>query len=199
MNIISPSIAIQLLKEGNKRFVDGIDEPDSFQHQSSCMANDQNPYACILGCADSRVSPEHAFDESHGHLFVTRVAGNFVTPEIIASLEYGTNVLGASVIMVLGHSNCGAINAAIKAKSTHIEFPGHIDTILTALNPVIEQAHDEDAKKWARKAVERNVIHNVQLLRNAPPILTTRIKDGVLKIIGGIYDLNTGKVEILEQ
>ena len=192
-SIPTPDEAIQRLIDGNNRFVKGNDHPDPFEH-----IEDQSPYACILGCADSRVSPEHTFDESHGHLFVTRIAGNFVTPEIIASLEYGTNVLEASVILVLGHTSCGAINAAIKSHSSPEAFSGHIETIISALEPAVTHAHDGDLDKWKKEAVKQNVLNNVTLLRNAEPVLSTRIKSGILKIVGGIYDLSTGKVEFLD-
>lgn len=195
---ITPDEALNRLIEGNQRFVVGFDAPDSFKYQDPALGKHQYPYACILGCADSRVSPEHAFDESHGNLFVTRVAGNFVTPEILASLEYGTSVLGASVILVLGHSGCGAVNAAVKAISTDTHFEGHIGQLIDALTPPVEQARHDDSDRWKKDAVIQNVIQNVSLLRRSEPILSKRVESGQLKVVGGVYNLESGEVIIIE-
>ena len=195
---LNPDEALARLIEGNQRFVSGFDAPDSFKYQNPEMEKHQYPYACILGCADSRVSPEHTFDESHGNLFVTRVAGNFVTPEILASLEYGTSILGASVVLVLGHSSCGAVSATIKAISNGTHFDGHIDRLIEALTPPVEQARHEDGEHWVKNAIVHNVLKNVQLLKQAEPILRKRVEAGQLKVVGGVYNLETGKVSILE-
>ena len=194
---IKPIDALQKLVEGNKRFLKGFDAPDSFKYQDAGMQESQHPYACILGCADSRVSPEHTFDESHGNLFVTRIAGNIVTPEIIASLEYGTSVLGASVILVLGHTNCGAVHAAMEAWSTNARFEGKIETLIHSIQPAVKQCEHHDHAVWMKQAVEQNVRLNVAKLKASEPILSSLIREGKLMIAGGIYQLETGKVEIL--
>jgi carbonic anhydrase len=197
-NALHPDEALARLIAGNKRYIAGFDSPDSFKFQDPDIRNHQYPYACILGCADSRVSPEHTFDESHGNLFVARVAGNFVTPEILGSLEYGTSVLGASVILVLGHSGCGAVNAAIKAVSSQAVFDGHIGQLIDALVPAVKQARHDDHAHWQRNAVIQNVSKNVSILQSAEPILKERIKNGLLKVVGGVYNLQTGEVSIIE-
>ena len=196
-NVLTPDAALDRLMQGNKRYVKGIETKDSYTTVSKALATGQNPYACILGCADSRVSPELAFDENQGDLFVTRVAGNFVTSEILASLEYGTAVLNASLIMVLGHTSCGAIGAAIKAVEKDEHFPGHIQSLTTALSPAVHQAMHQKSGNLADAATRENVRLNVQKLRKATPILSKRVRDGQLKVVGGIYDIKTGKVELI--
>lgn len=197
-NILTPDEALARLLAGNQRYLAGEDSPDSFIHQSDALAHSQNPYACILGCADSRVSPEHCFDEGQGDLFVTRIAGNFVTQEILGSLEYGTAVLGATLVLVLGHSGCGAIGAAIRAVESDEDFPGHIQGIATALSPAVMQASEEDpGGNWAARATHLNVEANVKKLRDATPVLRKLVRDNRLRIVGGIYHVETGKVEII--
>jgi carbonic anhydrase len=194
-----PDEALARLIAGNKRYIAGFDSPDSFKFQDSSIKHQQFPYACILGCADSRVSPEHTFDESHGSLFVTRIAGNFVTPEILASLEYGTAVLGASIIMVLGHSGCGAVNAAIKSVESNTIFDGHIGQLIDTLTPCVEQVRHHDHGQWQSQAVIHNVATNVLRLISSEPILKKRIEDGLLKVVGAVYNLETGVVSIIER
>lgn len=194
---LDPDEALARLIAGNKRYLAGFDSPDSFRFQDPVIKNHQHPYACILGCADSRVSPEHTFDESHGNLFVTRVAGNFVTREILGSLEYGTEVLGASIIFVLGHSGCGAVNAAIKSIDSQAKFDGHIGELIDSLVPAVRQARKVDHEQWQSDAVIQNVLANVAILKSAEPILKNRIERGLLKIAGGVYNLHSGEVSII--
>lgn len=193
-----PDEALSRLIAGNQRYIAGFDAPDSFKFQDPAVKHHQQPYACILGCADSRVSPEHTFDESHGSLFVTRVAGNFVTPEILASLEYGTAVLGASLIMVLGHSGCGAVNAAIESVQSNPIFDGHIGQLIDNLVPCVEQVRHDDHEQWHRRAVIHNVATNVLILISSEPILKKRIEAGLLKVVGAVYNLESGVVSIIE-
>ena len=193
-----PDEALSRLIAGNKRYIAGIDSPDSFKLQNPALKQQQQPYACILGCSDSRVSPEHTFDESHGNLFVTRIAGNFVTPEILASLEYGTAVLGASIIMVLGHSRCGAVNAAIESVQSNATFDGHIDQLIDNLRPCVEQVRLDNHEHWQQRAVIHNVSTNVSTLMSSEPILKKRIEDGLLKVVGAVYNLDSGVVSIMD-
>ena len=194
---LTPDEALAKLIAGNNRFLEGFDAPDSFKYQDQSMSLTQHPYACILGCADSRVSPEHTFDEGHGNLFVTRVAGNFVTPEILGSLEYGTSVLGASVILVLGHGGCGAISAAISSIATQTTFDGQIETLIGALKPAAKETQHSNSEIWKKNAVSHNVMKNVAILRSSEPVLKKLIDAGKLKVVGGVYHLDTGQVEIL--
>jgi carbonic anhydrase len=196
-NVLNPDEALARLLEGNARYLSGVDTPDSFQFQPHSLAHSQNPYACILGCADSRVSPEHCFDEGQGDLFVTRIAGNFVTHEILGSLEYGTAVLGATLILVLGHTGCGAIGAAFRAVEVDEDFPGHIQGLATALTPAVLQSMEDPEHQRVHRATHHNVVANVHKLRSLSPVLRKLVRESRLRIVGGIYHVETGKIEIV--
>jgi carbonic anhydrase len=139
----------------------------------------------VLSCADSRVPVELIFDQTIGHIFVTRVAGNMVTPEIIASLEYGVAVLGVEVLLVLGHSACGAVKAAMKADAV----PGQISSLYPHLRQAVEQSGGD-----VDKAIVANAKIQADLLRTSSPVIRDAIKAGKLKVESGVYDLATGKV-----
>jgi carbonic anhydrase len=134
----TPEAALNLLLEGNARYVANQPRERDFSVGRTARAQGQAPFAAILGCADSRVAPELAFDRGPGDLFVVRVAGNFVTPDGLASLEYGAAVLGTKVIMVLGHGSCGAVNATVGALQKGNTLPGHIADLVRAMKPAIE-------------------------------------------------------------
>ena len=125
-NILTPDEALDRLMSGNERYVSGKSRPLNFRDVHRSLAKGQNPYATILGCSDSRVSPEHCFDEAHGDLFVIRGAGNYLTTDNVATLEYAVAMLHTPLIMVLGHEHCGAVKAAIDAVDHHTNYPGHI-------------------------------------------------------------------------
>lgn len=198
-NVMRPKPALERLMQGNARYVAGTSEVAGFEQSRQRLAAGQNPFACILSCADSRIGPEYCFDEGRGDLFVTRVAGNFVTPEILASLEYGVAVLGAPLILVLGHTSCGAIGAAVDAYEKHTQFPGHIQSLTTALAGAVKAAQQSGASgNLVAAATEQNVIQNVRQLRQASPLLAPRVKSDDLLIVGGIYELSTGKVRLID-
>jgi len=149
----------------------------------------QEPFAAVLSCADSRVPVELIFDQSLGHVFVTRVAGNIATSAIIASLEYSAAVLGTKAIMVLGHANCGAVKASIEAKAV----PGQISALYPYIRPAVDQAGANlDA------AIKANARIQASLLRQSSPVLAEFIKQNQLKIVAAYYDLATGKVSLLD-
>jgi carbonic anhydrase len=188
---LTPDEAIKELMEGNARFVDG--RLTSFALDLKILkehtVDKQEPFAAVLSCADSRVPVEIVFDQSIGHVFVARVAGNLVTPEIIGSLEYGAAVLGTKAILVLGHSSCGAVKATMQGK----EVPGQISSLFPHIQPAVDQAgHDLDA------AIKANAKIQAGLLREASPLLAGLIKEGKLKVVAGNYDLATGKVTLLD-
>lgn len=197
-NVLNPDQALERLMAGNARYVAGKTVPINFATTRQALAGGQNPYACLVSCADSRIGPEFCFDEGRGDLFVTRVAGNFVNTDILASLEYGTAVLGAPLIMVLGHTSCGAIGAAVQAYTENASFPGHIQALTTALAPAVRQAA-KSAKGDAlvAAATKDNVRLNVKMLTESNPIISDRVAKGKLKIVGGIYDLVTGQVDLV--
>jgi carbonic anhydrase len=184
---LSPDSALKQLVAGNQRFADN--RLTSIEHDLDILkahtVEKQEPFAGVLSCADSRVPVELIFDQTIGHLFVTRVAGNIVTPEIVASLEYGVAVLGIKVLIVLGHSSCGAVKAAMKAE----EAPGQISSLYFQLHRAVEESGGDVAK-----AIEANTKIQAQLLRASSPVIRDAIKGGTLKVESGVYDLATGKV-----
>jgi carbonic anhydrase len=131
----TPDAALTRLLEGNARYVSGKMNERDFSANRAARAQGQAPFAAVLGCADSRVAPELAFDQPPGELFVVRVAGNFMTPDGLGSLEFGAAVLGTKVIMVLGHTSCGAVNATVAALQKGNDLPGHIGDLVRAMKP----------------------------------------------------------------
>lgn len=195
-NVLGPDEALKRLMEGNERYVSGNSETHDFKDEREALISGQNPFVAVLSCSDSRIAPEYAFDTARGDLFAIRVAGNFVTDEGLASLEYGVAVLGAPLILVLGHESCGAIEAGIKAAKDQTVFPGHIPKLLNALKPSIEQVIKQSGDLVAN-ATAQNVRNSVERLKQATPLLTDALGNGRLKIVGGIYRLATGKVELI--
>jgi carbonic anhydrase len=193
----NPDAAIVRLVEGNARYVSGKMNERDFSAGRAARAQGQKPFAAILGCADSRVAPELAFDQPPGELFVVRVAGNFVTPDGLGSLEFGAAVLGAQAIMVLGHTSCGAVNATVEALQKGNNLPGHIADIATAMKPGIEPVMKQPGDDIFQRAVVANVRYNVKRLLEAKPILADMVAAKKLKVVGAFYDLPTGKVTMV--
>jgi carbonic anhydrase len=195
-NVISPAEALERLKAGNKRYIDGVAKRHDFVAEREALVGGQNPFAGILSCADSRVAPEYAFDTSRGDLFVVRVAGNFVNTDNLASFEYGVAVLKTPLILVLGHEACGAVKAAISAVKDKATFPGHIQDLTTALAPAVSAVLDRPGD-LLENATEENVRRNVAALKAATPVLSAAVAEQRLVVVGGIYRLATGEVEII--
>ncbi len=192
-NVIGPDEALNRLKQGNLRYVEGKTQRLDFAAERPILAGGQNPFAAILGCADSRVAPEYAFDVGRGDVFVCRVAGNFADVNSIASFEYAVAVLGAPLILVLGHSKCGAVDAAVKAVKDGTAFPGHISSLVEAIRPAVKAAQSQPGD-LLENAINENVLLNVATLRSTSPILSEAMQQGKLKIVGGVYSLETGSV-----
>jgi carbonic anhydrase len=188
--------ALAELLAGNKRYVTGENMHHDFGPERAALAESQHPFAIILGCADSRVSPELAFDQARGRLFVVRLAGNFVDENGLASIEFGTSVLGASLIMVLGHDQCGAIKGAIDVFTKNAQLPGHLPNLVAHLKVPVETALKQQGS-LLENAIRENVLHNVEALRNSTPVLADMVKDNRLRVVGGLYDLETGQVVVL--
>jgi len=189
--------ALKRLVDGNARYVAGSLNERDFSAGRAARAASQAPFASILGCADSRIAPELAFDQGPGQLFVTRVAGNFVNEDVLASLEYGALVLGSHLILVLGHSNCGAVSATIDVVKEKTQLPGHLPALINAIRPAVLAAQKEGAADLLKAATIANVRINVAKLKKATPILSQRIAQKQLAVVGGVYDLATGKVELV--
>jgi carbonic anhydrase len=186
---LTPDEALKQLMAGNERFA--ANNLTSIEHDLNALKNHtvdkQEPFAAVLACADSRVPVELVFDQTIGQIFVARIAGNMITPEIIASLEYGVAVLGVEVLLVLGHSNCGAVKAAMKADAV----PGQISALYPYLRPAVEQSGGD-----LSKAIGANAKIQAGLLRTSSPVIREAIKAGKLRVESGIYDLATGKVTL---
>ncbi len=195
-NAISPDDAVKRLIEGNQRYVSGVTKRHDFAHERAALAGGQNPYAAILSCADSRIAPEYAFDSARGDLFVARVAGNFVSDDMLGSLEYAVAVLAVPTILVLGHEKCGAINAAVKAVTEQAQYPGHIQSLVTTLVPVVKKAGNPSSG-LLEAATEQNVRQGMADLTGKSTIIDKAHQAGALRIVGGIYRLGTGKVDFL--
>jgi carbonic anhydrase len=186
----SPAEALQALMDGNRRFV--ARKLTFYQEDLAILqqntAEKQEPFASVLSCADSRVPVELIFDQSIGHVFVNRVAGNIATTEIIASIEYGAAVLGTRVIVVLAHRNCGAVKAAIDGKAV----PGQISSLYRYIRPAVNQAGAD-----LRAATEANAKIQAQLLKESSPVLGSLVKEGKLAIVAAFFDVQSGKVALL--
>src|SRR5882762_5743281 len=189
----TPDAALDRLLEGNARYVSNQLRERDFSAGRAARAQGQAPFAAVLGCADSRVAPELAFDQGPGDLFVVRVAGNFMTPDGLGSLEYGAAVLGTKLIMVLGHTSCGAVDATVAALQKGNTLPGHIAGLVSSMKPAIEPVLKVPGPDLEQRAVVANVQANVRRLQAEKPILAEMVAAGKLRVVGGYYDLPTGK------
>lgn len=197
--------ALQRLKEGNKRFVEGnMLEQRAFSHlQRDEIAEDQNPFAIILGCSDSRVPAELVFDQGLGDLFVIRVAGNIVAPSQVGSVEFAAERYDCSVVVVLGHSHCGAIKATIDALTNpDQQSSSNLLSIVNRVRPSVEILMQtelkDDLAKLSVHAVRSNVFASVNQLRHGSAVLENLILKGKLKIVGAEYSLETGQVTFFD-
>jgi carbonic anhydrase len=195
-NVVSPDASLALLVEGNKRYVEGNARRHDFKHEREALVGGQNPYAGILSCADSRIAPEFAFDSGRGDLFVCRVAGNFANDDTVASMEYAVAILGTPLIMVLGHDACGAVDATIKSLKDNTTLPGHLPSLVTSLTPAVKAVSGSPGD-LLDNAIRKNVIDNVAKLKSATPILSAAVEQRKLKVVGGIYRLRDGRVEMI--
>lgn len=195
-NILTPDQALERLMAGNERYVSGKSASLDFHDVQTALIKGQNPYATILGCSDSRVSPEHCFDEALGDLFVARGAGNYLTNDNIATLEYSVVVLNTPLIMVLGHEGCGAVQAAMDAVDHYQDFPGHIQLMASAIAPAVRAVSDTSASRLIN-VTKTNVIMTVDRLRTKTPVLDYYHDQKKIRIVGGIYHLSTGRVELI--
>jgi carbonic anhydrase len=194
-NVLSPDAALERLRKGNARYVEGVSLRHDFKHEREALAGGQNPYAAILSCADSRIAPEYAFDSGRGDLFVCRVAGNFANTETIASMEYAVAVLGVPLILVLGHDSCGAVDATIKSLKDDKPLPGHMPSLVEGIAPSVKAVLQQDGDRLGN-AIRQNVIDNVAKLGSATPILSAAVEARKLRVVGGIYRLKDGSVEV---
>lgn len=186
---------LERLIQGNQRYVTSTTVcHEDWTAKRTALLENQKPFAVIVACSDSRVPPEIVFDQTLGHLFIVRVAGNIVDDFAIGSIEYGVSILGANLVVVLGHSNCGAVEAALK----NMKFDNHIQEVLNAIQPAIATTKGQTGN-LLEKAIKANVKNVEQKLKTSKPVLAKLIEKGTLRILGGYYDLESGKVEFLDK
>lgn len=194
---LSPADAVNMLKNGNVRFVNNLKVNRNLLQQVNDTSDGQHPFAVVISCMDSRTSAELIFDQGLGDIFSIRVAGNVINEEILGSAEYGCKVVGAKTILVLGHTNCGAVSGAVN----DVEL-GHLHFITSKIKrclPLIKQASTHQTEGDLCASVTReNVLLGIQDLKHNSSILADMVHKGEINIIGGIYDINTGVVEFIE-
>jgi carbonic anhydrase len=195
-NEVTPDEALKLLMQGNRRYVDGVTRRHDFKRERAALVKGQNPYAGILSCADSRIGPEFAFDSGRGDLFVCRVAGNFVNDDAIASFEYAVQVLKTPLLMVLGHESCGAVEAVIRTVRDGAVLPGHLPLLVNAIGPAVKAVADKPGDTL-KNAIKQNVMLNVERLKTATPIIDKLVADKKVRVVGAVYDLANGRVQVL--
>ena len=190
-SITTPEQALAELMAGNARFVSGRTVgPNRNMARLREVVPTQKPFAAVLSCADSRVPVEILFDQGFGDMFVCRAAGNIVTPELIGSLEFGTLVLGSKVLMVMGHTGCGAVKATIAGDAV----PGQISSLYRHIQPAVERVPSRELEAVTRE----NVKVQARLLRTSSPVVAQLVREKKLVVVGGVYDLTTGRVHMVE-
>lgn len=197
--------ALKRLRDGNRRFVAGTSNRTPFadQERREQLLAGQEPFAVVLGCADSRVPPEILFDQGLGELFVVRVAGNIASPSQVGSIEYAAAHLGVRLVVVLGHSRCGAVQATVDRLANASGPPGGhlgsiIDRIRPAVEPLLAQQQEENRDVLVEKAIKKNVCASANLLRKGSDVLSPLIAGEGLLIVGAHYSLKTGVAEFFD-
>ncbi|WP_035348177.1 carbonic anhydrase [Edaphobacter aggregans] len=195
-----PDEVLKLMLAGNYRFATGAStHPRRTPADFKPLAAGQSPVACIVACADSRVTPEILFDLGIGELFVVRVAGNYVDgagPSVKGSVEYAVAELGVSLIMILGHSQCGAIKAAIQHLHDNDALPGAINDLVNAIKPAVT-ASEHLPGDQLENAIRANVRRGVDRLNGLGPVVAPAVASGKIKVVGAVYDLGTGKIAMI--
>ena len=196
----SPQEALERLKQGNRRFVQGKQMHGEISEEAFArMSEGQRPIAIILGCSDSRVPPELLFDQGFGDLFVIRLAGNVLAPGVGGSIQYAHQHLGTSLLVVLGHEGCGAVKAALAARFHHTTHSDRIQQLVELLAPGLEQIDPElSSADQLEAGVEANVRWTVQRVMNTPEVQQALREERNILIVGAIYELKTGKVRWLD-
>ncbi len=198
-NSISPSMALDLLKEGNKRFVNNLKINRNLLQQANETSDGQHPFAVILSCIDSRTSAELIFDQGLGDIFSVRIAGNIVNEDILGSMEFGCKVAGAKIIVVLGHTKCGAIKGACD----NVEL-GNLTSLISKIKPAVDlensttKNRDSSNSIFVENVAELNVALSVKTILLKSAIISEMVKNNEIGIIGGLHDITTGEVKFFE-
>lgn len=192
---ITPSMALDLLKEGNKRFVNNLKVNRNLLQQANETSDGQHPFAVILSCIDSRTSAELIFDQGLGDIFSIRIAGNIINEDILGSLEFGCKVAGSKIIVVLGHTKCGAVKGACD----HVEM-GNLTALLSKIRPAVDdetttkENRNSNNAEFVENVATINVIRTVKSIQERSPILKEMIQSGQIGIVGGTHNISSGEV-----
>ncbi len=198
-NSISPARALELLKDGNDRFVNNLKINRNLLQQANETSDGQHPFAVILSCIDSRTSAELIFDQGLGDIFSIRIAGNVVNKDILGSMEFGCKVAGAKIIVVLGHTKCGAVKGACD----NVEL-GNLTGLIQKIKPAVEledttiDNRNSSNSNFVEKVAELNVRLSVKNILLSSPIIAEMVNDGIITIIGGVHNITTGEVRFFE-
>lgn len=195
-NDLDGAQALAELVAGNRRFVASKGNLAELLADNPVMTSGQAPFAIVLSCSDSRVVPEILFDQNQGSLFVVRVAGNILTTDGLASIEYAVAVLGSKLIMVLGHDACGAVDASIKVVNEGLVLPGHLPALARSIEPAVMAANGMKGDMLTN-AIDWNVRIVQEQLGRAGPIVSEAVQSGEVKVAGGVFDLKTGAVQMV--
>lgn len=196
---ITPSMALDLLKDGNKRFVNNLKINRNLLQQANDTSDGQHPFAVILSCIDSRTSAELIFDQGLGDIFSVRIAGNIVNEDILGSMEFGCKVAGAKIIVVLGHTKCGAVKGACDNVAL-----GNLTGLIAKIKPAVDQEMTTTANRnsgnstFVENVAELNVSLSVKNILLKSPIIAELVKNEEITIVGGVHDISTGEVKFFE-
>ena len=196
---ITPAVALEILKDGNKRFVSNLKINRNLLQQANETSDGQHPFAVILSCIDSRTSAELIFDQGLGDVFSVRIAGNIINEDILGSMEFGCKVAGAKIIVVLGHTKCGAVKGACDNVAL-----GNLTGLISKIKPAVEQesitAENRNSSNgvFVENVAELNVSLSVKNILLKSPIIADMVKNGDIGIVGGIHDITTGEVKFFE-
>ncbi len=196
--IFTPGQALEWLLDGNVRYLDETVPPRDYSASHTALVDEHAPVAAILGCGDARVGAELIFDCGPGDLFMVRVAGNFLSDYGLASLEYCVEFLNTPLLMVLGHTHCGAVTSAIKVVEEQVDLPGRLFVLIDALEPSVLRAQASNPSNLLTAATEENVHRQVRRLRTISPVINSALKAGRVTVAGAIYDMDSGRVNIMD-
>ena len=195
---MTPDEALAELMAGNRRYLDPAHTPQDYSATGTALVKEHAPIAAILGCGDARVGAELIFDRRPGDLFMVRLAGNFLSDYGLASMEFCVEFLNVPLLMVLGHTNCGAVTAAIRVVQNKEDLPGRLFVLIDAIEPSVLRAQMSNPDDLLRAATEENVRRQVSRLRTISPVINAAQEAGRVKVVGAIYDMDTGRVELLD-
>ncbi|HWK80630.1 MAG TPA: carbonic anhydrase [Thermomicrobiales bacterium] len=196
-NAIPPIEALKRLMEGNTRYVAGTTTPINLSAERAAAVVEHAPIAAILGCADARVAAELIFDQGPGDLFMVRVAGNFLSDYGLASIEYAVEFLDVPLVMVLGHTMCGAVTSAVRVVEEGIALPGRLPVLIDAIEPAVYAARMGNPENLLDAAIVENARRQMNRLSMISPIINEAVAAGKVMVVGGIYDIATGEVTLV--